>query len=185
MLSPYCSCVIQHNDNFHGKIIGLLSILYPGLFGINKSTEFVVCLIKEPSRNPTSTKCIKLMHQVNTIRTNQLALQTVWFCLQRVKVCTYSRTRLTNGTHRPGWTRRTLQTNKNKHKTMSKQQNSFDTMKRETASSDNFNLNNLMHVSLTHMLSFSSLGALLTMFSNLTLHGQTSCYSKDKLEEKL
>lgn len=52
---------------------------------------------------------------------------------------------------------------------------------------DSFNSHKLTQVSITHMLSFTSLGALLTMLSNLTLHWQTSNkqtsrYSKDKFE---
>lgn len=48
--------------------------------------------------------------QSGTPQNNEVALQTVWFCLQSVQVCTYSRTRLTDRTHWPGWTRRTLPT---------------------------------------------------------------------------
>jgi len=52
------------------------------------------------------------------------------FCLQRMTFCTHSRTRLTDRTHWPGWTRRTLPTNKHtnneqNHKTAVIQTNDF------------------------------------------------------------
>lgn len=59
---------------------------------------------------------------------------------------------------------------KNKHTNSEQKNKTADMINKETALSDSFNSHELTQISITHMFSFSSLGALLTMLSNLTLH---------------